>query len=195
MTSLAMPRRRAWGRQSVSTWLPTAVALTVVIVGLITGYALKVAVEQRTDVVTHGALTVNVPAGWILDRSDEMLVASDPRDPSTRLFAGAAALPAAGDLAAFAVEDVIARRGLSLAFAIEDERAFRVGNRDGVLISYGFSSRAAQSKDSTRQRGRALYLPDGSSVLVTAYEAPENTFTRGVDRFYRFADSARAGQP
>lgn len=171
----------------------SAILLTVVlaVVALALGFLLRLAVESRTTSVSLGGVSASVPAGWVVTPGvgDRAFSAFDPRSPDTTF--GASLVPgsdAEGAARAQLGQDHALRDG----FTELDAFPVRLDGREGYQIEYAFVESGTEGGLPVTLRGVVHFLVDGDVVIGLNYVAPADTFADKLDRFFRFAGSARA---
>lgn len=171
----------------------TAVLLTVALVlaALVLGYLLRLAVESGTTSTSHGGVSADVPAGWVVRPAvgDSAFSAFDPRSPDTAFNAS---LVLGTDAESAARSQLAQDQALRDGFTELDAAPVRLDDRDGYRINYAFVESGAAGGLPTILRGVAAFLVDGDQVIGLTYEAQADEFDIALDRFFRFARSAVA---
>lgn len=177
--------------------LSVLLVLLLAIGGLGLGYLLRFAVESQTVAVTAGGVSAMVPARWLVTTGTGTdtfaFVAVDPRGAEATITA--ALIPSdTGDAEAVAREHLSQDRAMREGFVLLDGSAVRLAERGGYRVDYSYVGPAGADGLPVVLRGVGLYFGEGDDVLALTYEDAADRFERQLDRFFRFAASARAGQ-
>lgn len=179
--------RSAASRERREDLLALYGTIAITVAALILGALLKGYVEGQTSRVERGGVSVEVPAGWIVQEGvgDTLLTAYDPRLLDQRYSVASFESTAGASLADAAGERLRTRGQLLEAFTILEQGQASLGATQTYSIRYAF----VESGPGLPVVIEVLehYVADGGRVLVAGLEAPADSFPDAVPRFERFA--------
>lgn len=176
--------------------LPTLLVLLLLAVGLVAGWLLRTAAESATSPIERGGITMDVPAGWLIEPAsgDLLLLATDPTAPDSRV--SVARIPAEGrSLADVAAEQDQASAGLFESYRVISQGPVRFAGKEGHEVRFALVDSSRGDPVPRVIEGLDEYIAGGDAVLRISIEAHSGELESVLPAFYRFAESItqRAG--
>jgi hypothetical protein len=172
--------------------------LLLAIVALAAGWALKTAVENRSQPFSSGKISAQTPVGWLTFNpgGNEVLHVSDRTAAGfgTTYLIEQEAVPA-GTEPGQMVAMLTLRRGTSLTgYRVLSQQSVLVQGRKALEIDYVYVESAANLSRAVLPavvKGKDYVFVNGGQALIVSYRAEQSVFDTDLARFYRFLVSVK----
>ena len=162
--------------------------IILTLIALFAGWGVKSVVTGATNTLVHDNVTVEAPAGWLVqDGAGELVMVIRNPGALDELYR-VSLLPGAADLETVANERYFFRSQQEALFEVLEMTPIVFDGRDGFKASYAFADGENPGQPIIVE-GVEYYFPQGDTLLVVSFEADSDAFAADLPAFQQFLRS------
>jgi hypothetical protein len=194
MTATTLPSKTDSALQRLSDWA----VILVTLIAILAGWLIKNGVQNRSVSFTSSGVTAQVPAGWLITKTqgNDILHVTDPLSTGFGTTYTIETIPVATDATVDqVVSNLTLQRGQSMnSFRLLEQQSVTIAGRAAYEISYVYvesNPNLTHNDIPNIVQGLDYVFLNGDHAFVATYWADENEYSSDLGRFQQFLSSLK----